>query len=87
MGTRLIYIALRSPAYESGRPSLIPRVLQWLEHLVSMLADVLNPARVCHRMGYHVPGTDVFAYELWDLDHRYQGYYVGHACGRCRDLV
>jgi hypothetical protein len=51
-----------------------------------MVADVLNPVRICHRSG-HVPGHDVFAYETWDLDQRYPGYFVGHACGRCGQVV
>jgi hypothetical protein len=51
-----------------------------------MVADVLNPVRICRRSG-HVPGHDVFAYETWDLDQRYPGYFVGHACGRCGQVV
>lgn len=86
MGSRLSHIAFHPPIYGAGHQSLIHRALQRLAHPLSMIADVLTPVRVCHRSG-HVLGHDVFAYETWDLDERYPGYFVGHACGRCGQVV
>jgi hypothetical protein len=86
MGSRLSHTGLHPPTFDSGHPGLLNRALQGIAHPFSRIVDVLNPARVCNRSG-HVPGHDVFAYETWDLDERYPGYYVGHACGRCNQLV
>jgi hypothetical protein len=86
MGSRLSHIALHPPIYDPGHQSVIDRALQGLSHPLSKVADVLSPVRICHRSG-HVPGHDVFAYDTWDLDQRYPGYFVGHACGRCGQVV
>lgn len=86
MGSRL-HIAIHPPLYTPARPGLLGRVAQGIAHPFSMLADFLNPVRVCRRDGTHTPGQDVFAYESWDLDYRFPGHYVGHACGRCGELV
>ncbi|MEP7324581.1 MAG: hypothetical protein ABI836_01420 [Gemmatimonadota bacterium] len=77
---------LHPPIYHPGHPSLVSRALEGISHPFSMIADAFHPVRVCHRVG-HVPGQDVYAYETWDLDIRHPGYYVGHACGRCGQLV
>lgn len=87
MGSRLSHSTFPPPIYATGHPGLIDRAVQGLAHPFSMLADALDPVRVCNRNGQHVPGHDVFAYETWDLDQRYPGYYVGHACGRCGQVV
>jgi len=86
MGGSFSHIALHPPIYDPGHQSLMTRIRQSLAHPLSRIADILNPVRVCRRAG-HVPGHDVFAYEWWDLDQRYSGHYIGHACGRCNQLV
>jgi len=85
MGSRLSH-TLYPPRY-GEHPSLINRAVQTIAHPIAMLADVLNPARVCNRVGHHVTGHDVFGYETLNLDERYPGYYVGHACGKCGQIV
>ena len=88
MGTRLSHIAYHPPIYDSERHhGLIHRVVQGVAYPFSRIADVLQPARICNRDGRHIPGHDVFAYETWDLDQRSPGYYVGHACGRCGEVL
>lgn len=87
MGSHYSHVTYHPPIYGSGHPSLIDRIGKEIVHVMSQLADLLNPVRVCRRIGHHVPGHDVFAYDAWDLDERYPGYYVGHACGRCGTVV
>jgi hypothetical protein len=82
MGSRLTHIEM-GPIYGSGHPSVIHRFMQAVGSLVSRAQDLVSPERVCRRSGQHLPGQDVFEYEGWDLDHRYPGAYLGHACGRC----
>lgn len=86
MGSRLSHAEIR-PIYGSGQPGLIYRFMRAVGNVVSRAYDVMAPERVCRRSGRHLPGHDVFEYEGWDLDRRYPGAYLGHACGRCGQVT
>lgn len=86
MNTPVSPLVLHPPISGSPLAGRLRRAWKSVTHPLSRVADILDPIRVCHRTG-HVPGHDVFAYKAWDLDLRYPGKYVGHACGRCGQVV
>ena len=86
MGFRYTNIAVHPPIYDTPRRGAATRRPSGVAHLVAKLADFFNPVRVCRRQG-HQPGEPVYAYESWDLDHRYPGAYLGHACDRCGEVI
>jgi hypothetical protein len=83
---RLSHIAVHPPIYHARQPGFAARVAATVSRALFRLADFLRPERVCRREA-HIAGYNVYGYEEWDLDHRYNRYYVGHACGRCGELV